>query len=106
MWEAAGLCSGERLRGLRAADLRAVGAPAFPLPQDPSSSPCDAVERRKKLNSVTANPGLVGADPPLLTDQVCGGEVNSLQDPRLLQLNPDLPQPQQMFTLLSGEFDI
>lgn len=74
MWEAAGLCSGDWLRGLSAADLRAVGVPVFPLPQDSSSSPCDAGEWLKKLNSATANPGLVGADPPLLTDQVCGGK--------------------------------
>lgn len=73
MWEAAGLYSGGRLRGLSAADLRVVSALVFPLPQDPSSSPCDAAERRKKLNSGTANPSLVGADPPLLT-QVCEGK--------------------------------
>lgn len=74
MWEAAGLCSGDWLRGLSAADLRAVGVPVFPLPQDSSSSPCDAGEPLRKVNSATANPGLVGADPPLLTDQVCGGK--------------------------------
>lgn len=74
VWEAAGLCSGDWLRGLSAADLRAVGVPVFPLPQDSSSSPCDAGEWLKKLNSATANPGLVGADPPLPTDQVCGGK--------------------------------